>query len=636
DGDYNQDIPAQYCAKLNKTPKRKNKNSPESSFLSATAGSPSSNGLCNSCNRNQELKVQQLALFTPKSEKTYFEEVEAFRKHLDEAYFLCKDCESVVKRQLTKVKRRILGLLNKPLTPMSKKLIASTPTKVTRCSIAGYITLALAILNVLKTYQRSSRLQAYIITKQSDLWINYTKSIINYTTVIFEFVIIIANNIKSRFWISAMNIWATVATYSSSLNPLNINSEFSHILTEDFIIQFLGIAISLWILYQSDIRNQNKSVVMLLTWSANFLHGFLDEDTVLTDVLFIILSAATLASSLCHLNGDSKSFRNDLNKSFHRIYTDFSDSDDLEDSDSIEIDRKIGLSPVKTKYPIQNFMSTRVQLNSSPKDKNYESMDDTFYTIRSSSAKNNTEDYRGSRNSLYYSPENPRSIQGPHKFGECTLKPAESFENLSLFNESLRSFGDRNQHMILNCANNFKNEEVYSGIKKLRLNDSNNTESSNRSPVHLMRKSNRHLQQSDFTLSYAKRLPHHLVTHKSWVAGGFWSGSPQMMSYNSNHIINHINLKENFHPIESRSSSQSSGFESRPNSAHDNTKTHNSRESSISDDDEISSAFFDEQFSVKNHKNNAVPLINQPLPIFPINSNTTKSVIQPSRFIKNK
>lgn len=342
------------------------------------------------------------------------------------------------------------------------------------------------------------------------------------------------------------------------------------------------------------------------------------------------MSAATFVSSFYHLNGVSKSLRNDLNKSFHRIYSDFSDLDDLEDSDSIEMDRKNGLSPVKSKYPMQNFMSVRSQLNSSPKDKNYETIDDTFYTIRSSSPMNNS----GSRNSTYYSSENPRIIRGPHKFGECTLKPAESFENLSLFNESVySSFEDRNQHMKLNCATNLKNEEVYSAIKKLRLNDTNSTENS---PVHLLRKSNRHLQQSDCTLSYPKRIPHHLVTQKSWVAGGFWSGSPQMMSYNSNHIINRINFKENFIPMESRSSSQSSGFESRPNSAHDNTKTHNSRESSISDDDEISSEFSDEKLPVKNQKNNAVPSINQPLPVFPINSNITKTVIYPSRFINNK
>lgn len=40
---------------------------------------PPTNGLCQPCNRNQELKMQQLATFEPENEAYFDEEVEDFR-----------------------------------------------------------------------------------------------------------------------------------------------------------------------------------------------------------------------------------------------------------------------------------------------------------------------------------------------------------------------------------------------------------------------------------------------------------------------------------------------------------------------------------------------------------------------------
>lgn len=37
------------------------------------------NGLCEPCNRNQELKVQQLASFEPENETYFDEEIEEYR-----------------------------------------------------------------------------------------------------------------------------------------------------------------------------------------------------------------------------------------------------------------------------------------------------------------------------------------------------------------------------------------------------------------------------------------------------------------------------------------------------------------------------------------------------------------------------
>lgn len=40
---------------------------------------PLANGLCQPCNRNQELKVQQLASFEPQNEADFDEEIKEYR-----------------------------------------------------------------------------------------------------------------------------------------------------------------------------------------------------------------------------------------------------------------------------------------------------------------------------------------------------------------------------------------------------------------------------------------------------------------------------------------------------------------------------------------------------------------------------
>lgn len=75
DGDYNCDIPAQRSAKLNKW-----KTSSFSSMNGSICGRITpNNGLCEPCNRNQELKVQQLASFEPENEAYFDEEIEEYR-----------------------------------------------------------------------------------------------------------------------------------------------------------------------------------------------------------------------------------------------------------------------------------------------------------------------------------------------------------------------------------------------------------------------------------------------------------------------------------------------------------------------------------------------------------------------------
>ena len=53
-----------------------------------------SNGLCHGCNLNQELKIRQLAKFTPVNANREEEELEKYRKYLERTYKLCRRCEA--------------------------------------------------------------------------------------------------------------------------------------------------------------------------------------------------------------------------------------------------------------------------------------------------------------------------------------------------------------------------------------------------------------------------------------------------------------------------------------------------------------------------------------------------------------
>lgn len=106
DGDYNKPI-VNNVEETPKTPKVFQRTLPN-------------NGLCKMCNINQQLKVTQLANFVPMNEKKYDEEIENYRLQLEKAYKLCSPCKRVVQMKLNKEKETLLG---------SKLLEQRTPEK---------------------------------------------------------------------------------------------------------------------------------------------------------------------------------------------------------------------------------------------------------------------------------------------------------------------------------------------------------------------------------------------------------------------------------------------------------------------------------------------------------------------------
>ncbi len=92
DGDYNAHIIGQHSEIPNKLSTRYAR-PVHSQQKSVPEEDENSNGLCESCNLNQELKIHQLRNFEPKNPANEDEEYEALSAHLDRAYRLCRNCK---------------------------------------------------------------------------------------------------------------------------------------------------------------------------------------------------------------------------------------------------------------------------------------------------------------------------------------------------------------------------------------------------------------------------------------------------------------------------------------------------------------------------------------------------------------
>ncbi|KAK7080837.1 hypothetical protein SK128_020128 [Halocaridina rubra] len=97
DGDYNRDIPEQYCESLNYT-LRPNIIHQGNARTSLALG----NGFCQTCNLNQTLKLRALADYTPIQSENYDSEIDEYKKRLERTYALCRQCEAVLHQTLGK------------------------------------------------------------------------------------------------------------------------------------------------------------------------------------------------------------------------------------------------------------------------------------------------------------------------------------------------------------------------------------------------------------------------------------------------------------------------------------------------------------------------------------------------------
>ncbi|ALC49648.1 CG7744 [Drosophila busckii] len=107
DGDYNRDI----CNDSSRSEQSTNY------AMQGTQAAPSmarNNGLCAQCNEAQRLKVEKLAQFEPRHESRFEQELKQYKKQLEQQFQLCASCERHVNKVLCEKKKIVLSstLLN--------------------------------------------------------------------------------------------------------------------------------------------------------------------------------------------------------------------------------------------------------------------------------------------------------------------------------------------------------------------------------------------------------------------------------------------------------------------------------------------------------------------------------------------
>ncbi|XP_055317777.1 uncharacterized protein LOC129576561 [Sitodiplosis mosellana] len=630
DGDYNCDIPAQRSVKLNKW-----KTSSFSSMNGSISGRLTPmNGLCEPCNRNQELKVQQLASFEPENEAYFDEEIEEYRVKLEQAYRLCPRCERHLKRSLNKVKTNILGsklrqIGTKGLQAFNLSLNQKANKVIVYRKQLTFARISLGALIVISLLQLFTTTNQINITKPKlDSVFNAatTTSILTVFSYISAVKILILQSIQYilalpyislavtcvqmlvKYVYTYVNgdIWKLIKTEflelaDSSVSGDELNPEFSTLTTN-----VSGCFLSIFLLFLFGLGW--GPVLSLLLWSFSMVLPTITVDEtdlgqalVLDFVQLILVWSSVLLSLVNCFTLPTRPIQSntDKNSSFHRIDSEMNSdvSDDSEAESELNSSLRSNMSSA-SKRSLWN--ETRV-LNSTiaskaPSHYSTNSMRQRSYGISSQSIAStkpaspemNTSFgserfYKGSQFDLTRDKFNgsQRSLMAAQSqsdiFGRQQCTSAISFHALNkTFTNVDPSVRSSSRNSFYDIPNDFE-----SGITQLSISGAKHSQAKNHSRVFgstdLLSDALRHrksvLSPSRLSLNEA----HHPVNQSSWLAGGYWnSTSPQKKSTapppSSLYGFDTCTMPKEAFPAISRASSKSSGFESRENSLCDDTE----------------------------------------------------------------
>ncbi|XP_031626519.1 uncharacterized protein LOC116342869 [Contarinia nasturtii] len=631
DGDYNCDIPAQRSAKLNKWK--------TSSFSSINGGSIINgrlmpyNGLCEPCNRNQELKVQQLASFEPENEAYFDEEVEDYRHKLEQAYRLCPRCERHLKRTLNKVKTNILGsklkqigakglqAFNLTLNQKSNKAVVYKK----RLTFARISLAALVVISLLQSFTVSNRMN---ITKPkldsifNDNTTTFILTILSYISamkiLVLQFIQYILElpyisfigtcaqmSIKYVYTYVSGDFWKVITTEIFELVEINVNDAtdlnpgYSTVTTN-----VSGCFLSVFLLFMFGLCW--GPVISLLLWSLGMILPTLIQETnnlehtLVLDFVQLLLVWSTASLSIINffvLPNKQIETISDHNSSFHRIDSDMN-SDYSDESETESLLNTSMRSDISTASKRSMWNETRV-LNStiasktpsiystnSLRRRSYGLSTQSIATTRTAASDINTSFgsergfYRGSqmdltRDRLHTSQRSFISAKSPVLCNRSQCPSAMSLQSLNktYFNAVEPNPRSASRNSFYDVPNDFESGITHlsiSGGKHFNSQMPSRTSGSWDLVGDTLRNKKAILSPSRLSLNET----HHSV-NQSWLAGGYWnSTSPQKKSThptNEYKVEQRPAAKEIF-PMMSRASSKSSGFESRENSLCDDSE----------------------------------------------------------------
>lgn len=585
DGDYNQEIPEQRHFRLN-TSKNRSFCDKESVLSYPTIAS---NGFCSHCNRNQELKVRQLASFIPNIDENYDEEITEYEKQLEQAYQLCRKCSKSLKKTLTRVKSGILGTMMKRMDQKSlvadlqaknltkKSTIRRKSTKdIQMLTMICFGTMLLfSVINVFQIFQvvdvsrpRMEEIMPRRIVIPILVIISYFAAIKE--TLVTSFEILAGCIPVEQFW-----DYLGMATEGESMAN---QAEFE--IDGDLVMRSIGAIVSIALLSTQTERRITKAIGLLL-WNLSLHLTLLKEvGNELTHSMvfdtFMVVYAITSSSLLWrarNMDAIAKRGVNSSDNSFHRIYSELNvDESETSDEEESEFNHTI-----KSDYLGGHNRTSSPNFNRSlntTKSVSPNKFSPTKSIFSHGIPSVVPSDAISSKSSYYTSAYNYKP--SPRVVTKTFTKP--DFETQSMLNASFQSTrssmfeprGVQRQNYANQNARPF-NEINSLKFDSMRLGANAADSISNRPfigysaqpqwnhPYHIDEPT-RPASSCSRSIIAPSRLCYNptstsSMSQSSWVAGGYWGTSPTKKIPSGPHSSSF-----DFCPIMSRTSSQTSGF----------------------------------------------------------------------------
>ncbi|XP_026757630.2 uncharacterized protein LOC113517226 [Galleria mellonella] len=487
--------------------------------------SPPKNGLCKMCNINQQLKVAQLASFVPINEKKYDEEIDTYRAQLDKAYKLCSPCKRVLHMKLYKEKQTLLAtkLLETRSTDKrnqhkdNQSQVLKSFINNTSMIIAGMLFIAVT-LEFHKNIMKDKKLYTSVTNIKE-----IVSGLLERIACIIKMKTLMTFPSLENYLIDLDNVlfyndrWPKLFTFNiSKLDNIIILTQK----TLGGFVCLLQIIGHIW-----NVNKQKYTILIDLLWSVFVLTAVAHHSTAIDPIIMSIIKLSstlivllvynkmkTKASTIIRSSGTPKGMKNLTNGTTYPLLDD-------EDTLSFGTDDDVSLS----KFGLHNFSDSSTEtispLNSGLLNgKSFSSRCDSIWT-------------KPKHNSTFC--VNPVITKSP----SCV---SEAVTAKSSFNK------------YQNLVKDDSDSDLDESISSLRIGSPKKPMKSN--SVFSLRKFNPTPTFATPTpLNRSRPLisPSKLGHSTSWVAGGYWGSEGDRQIFNVNG---------------SRSSSQSSGFESQTSS----------------------------------------------------------------------
>lgn len=539
-----------------------------------------------------------------------------FRKKLEQAYRLCNRCERILNRTLNKVKQNVLGSKLAQIGSQGMgafDMVGGRRTATVKRRVFSrlcfYMLIVLAVLNLIRMGQEIAMGNIQLDSVFPTRVTNGILIFASYVSAIQHLIGLWFDSLMGTTWIeiglNTLNgtllrgFSLTTASMASILFGSSVGADtstaFSILQTDtSFMLDLAGILLSIVVLLLNGLK-RNGPVIVWLLWSFKMAMPSVENRKIVTDdivneTLFglanVTISVAVFIVSLLNtkdIDGTKIEFNlDDPNQSVRKICSHL--NSDVTDESEDELD--VSASCVSQKS-FRQRNNNRSNMPLSPKAMHNASLDSTR-SFTSSLLR----DQMGSTMNLLNksfdesfmlnrSGNNMYGSQGSI-FDDCqssvsTFRPAALRSQESLYSRNAHPANATSAKRFTSMDNVASGENVFNNDFQIGINGLNISGQTIERPQPSYTSQHRHrlLASSPSQLRQRKQVispsrfnfnttvpPQQPLTQASWVAGGYWNSTSPQKKCPPVPMQPTIDLM----PIMSRTSSQSSGFESRASS----------------------------------------------------------------------